>query len=567
MPFRPSLTRALGLTLLLACATAQAGQSRQITIATDGSTITVGGQTRTLSNPPRLVSGRLLMPLHETLSLLSLPSIVVNDYPIDESGATTIDGQTYVDLRWLAAVTNTRLDIAPGGRQLILTAAGSGVAPAAPRAAASTAPAQDVAEVDPGAPQARFAPEKEVYAPGERISLVDYSFDPDGVAITSRAWSGRRDVYFEPGEYSVTLQVTNARGKVSPSYTRRVRVQGAPVASPLEFALRHTSLGDTFSDLRVMTYPTLAARTTVVDNFPLLFSDSPEKPQQAGILYRDAVQGRARLLAYHLNGLPVAARVHVLVRNLEERPVQVRSVRLGETAPSRVEGTLGQVALMDYLTSTATPPLTLTSGRQVALYTSPQLPPGSGVSLMQDIEADGRVEVTFAILPHGAAASQEAIAQLPVLPLDGVHQRGTFPGAVRRLQVTLDRLPARLNIGDGRNDAATEGVDALTGTKMKLAGNYGVLYQVEVERAAGTVMALAPRGGLYRGALQLFDGAESSTMRVPRSGVLTQPDAPMLLWRAQSDRLNFSFVPANGSNLPVSLVFYRSPNTETALKR
>ena len=48
------------------------------------------------------------------------------------------------------------------------------------------------------------------------------------------------------------------------------------------------------------------------------------------------------------------------------------------------------------------------------------------------------------------------------------------------------------------------------------------------------------------------------SIKLPRSGNALKPDAPVLLWRAQSDRLNIDFVPSSGSNLPISLVFYRT---------
>ena len=530
-------THALLLSFALLLSTALSA-SRQLILAPGNTNVTVNGEARTLQNPPIARGTAVLVPLVETLTLLGLPAVEVYDAPLDETGATKVGEVTYVDLRWLASATGSALDTQPGGRSFTLTAA-------------------TVNTTDPGAPQARFAPEKAVYAPGERVSFVEYSFDPEGRPITKRDWTGRQDAYFRPGEYVVSLRVTNAAGKVSAPHTRTIRVQGAPVATPLTYALRHTAVGDSFTDALVMGYPVLTARTTVEPNFPLLFSDSPEKPLAPGVLYRDSVSGRARLLAYHVNGIGRPARVYVIARSLEDRRVRVRAVRTGETAPSRTEGTLGQVALLDYFTSESSAQLDVEPGRLVTLYSSPVLEPGAGVNFMQDVETDGRVELSFVILTADTALGAPLLASLPVLPLDSNHQRGTFPGAVRRLTVNLDRLPARLNLGDGSSDASVLGVDVLTGTPMRLAGNYGVLYDVEITGARGTLMALAPRGGAYRGALRMTDGPETSTMRVPRSGVLTKPDVPLVLWRAQTDRLNFGFVPANGSNLPVSLVFYR----------
>ncbi|PYE55703.1 copper amine oxidase N-terminal domain-containing protein [Deinococcus yavapaiensis] len=525
--------------LLLGSGAGFALTTRQLVVTPGTPTATLDGRSLTLQNAPRIDGGRVLVPLVETLTLLGLPAVNVNDVPLEESGAVLVDSQTFVDLRWLGTASKLTFDISPDNARVTITT-------------------QNAPTLDPGAPQARFAPEKSTYAPGERVTYVEYSFDPEGQAITKREWTGRQDAFFAPGDYVVSLQVTNAQGKMSAPHTRVVKVRGAAVATPLQFALRHTALGDTFSDSLVASYPSLPIRGDANENFPLLFSDSPEKPSTAGVLYRDVVSGRARLLAYHVNGLSVPARVQVIARNVDARPVTIRSLGKGETAPSRTEGTLGQVALLDYFTSEASPQFELLPGRFSAVYISPSLPIGAGVNLVQDIEADGRVELSFVILPDDAVPTPETLGALPILPLDALHQRGTFLGAVRRVQVTLGTLPARLNIGDGVTDTGLVGTDVLTGTPMRLAGNYGVLYDVEVLGAANTVMALSPRGGLYRGALQVFDADVTSTVRVPRSGVLTNPERPLLLWRSQSERLNFKFVPANGSNLPVSLVFYRA---------
>ena len=142
------------------------------------------------------------------------------------------------------------------------------------------------------------------------------------------------------------------------------------------------------------------------------------------------------------------------------------------------------------------------------------------------------------------------------MPLDGRHQRGTFPGAVRSLRVSLSQLPARLVIGDGQLDPALTGVDRLTGQPMRLLGNYGLLYDLEVTGTAGTAVALSPRGGLYRGAMNIVDGPLSQTIKLPRTGSAVQPNQPVLLWRPKTNRLKIDFIPASGSNLPISLVFY-----------
>lgn len=535
-----------------------AAQAVQLTVTTDQSVAYRNGVATAYPAPARLIGGKAMLPLRETAALLGQTLAEVGGQlqlgrltvdadggaaflagsPQPEGSVATLDTTLYVSVRLLADALNANLSVQDGGRTLTLTALREGG--------------------NPLAPQARFSTDKATYAPGERVVFTEYPFDPDGADIVGRKWTGRQDVYFQPGTYTVAFQVTNSRGLTGPPFTRTLRVEGTPVDSPLTYALKYAEPGDRFPDPLVLNYPAALTQPVVSDSYPLLFSDSPESPTQSGVLYQDSLSGRARLLAYHLNALGKPARLYILARNLEARAVEVRTERLGETAPTRIEGLLGQVTLLDYFASTGGAVLSLPPGESAAVYASPTLGVGSGVNVMQDLTASGRVELTFLMLEEGLPPTAQVAQQLPYLPHDGKHQRGTFPNAVRSLRVNLGSLPARIVIGDGQLDPAITGTDKLTGQPQRLLGNYGVLYNLEVNGAAGTAVAFSPRGGLYRGAMHVGDGPISQTIKLPRTGNAITPDQPVLLWRPQSDRLNIDFVPASGSNLPVSLVFYRA---------
>ncbi|MFC4639999.1 copper amine oxidase N-terminal domain-containing protein [Deinococcus hohokamensis] len=533
--------------------------SVQLTFTVDQAAAYVNGEVVRFLSPPRNVGGRNMLPLRETAALLGQTlstgggqvqlgrlsvdtarnQVFLAGVPQPPGNVATVGGVLYLSARTLADALNANLSAADdSGRTLTLTALRDGG--------------------NPLAPQARFSTDKSVYAPGERVIYTEYPYDPDGADITARRWSGRQDVFFQPGTYTVTLSVTNSRGLQSQPFSRTIRVEGTPIDTPLSYALKYAQPGDAFSDSQVLNYPAATPAVVAGPSYPLLFSDSPEVPAQSGVLYQDSVSGRARLLAYHLNGLGRPARLYVLARNLESRVVEVRTERQGETAPTRVEGLLGQVTLLEYFANPGGATLNLAPGQSAAVYASPTLNPGSGVNVMQDINASGRVELTFLMLEASLPPSAQVAQQLPYLPADGRHVRGTFPGAVRSLRVNLGALPARIVIGDGQTDPALVGTDALSGQSVRLAGNYGVLYDLEVNGAAGTAVALSPRGGLYRGAMNVQDGPITQTIKLPRSGNASSPQQPVLLWRAQSERLNIDFVPASGSNLPVSLVFYRT---------
>ncbi len=552
---------AAGLVAAVASAAPISAGSVQLTFSVDQPAAYVNGETGGWTNPPRVIGGRTMLPLREAAALLGRPispggqggAVQLGRLSVDTrtssaalGGAAqpagtvaTVGGVLYISVRTLADALNANLVAADdSGRTLTLTALRDGG--------------------NPLSPQARFSTDKAVYAPGERVVYTEYAFDPDGADITARRWAGRQEAYFQPGTYTVSLSVTNSRGLQSPPYTRTIRVEGNPIDTPLTYALKYALPGDAFPDAQVLSYP--AARPTPVggDTAPLIFSDSPEVPTTSGVLYQDTVTGRARMLAYHLNGLGRPARLYVLARNLGARPVDVHTRRLGETAPTRIEGTLGQVTLMEYFASQGGPTLSLAPGQTAAVYASPTLNTGSGVNVMQDLETTGSVELTILMLEDTLPPTAQVAQQLPYLKPDGRHVRGTFPDAVRHLRVSLGALPTRITIGDGQLDPALTGTDVLTGQSVTLAGNYGVLYDLEVTGAAGSAVALSPRGGLYRGAMHITDGPIVQAIKLPRTGTALNPGAPTLMWRAASDTLNIDFVPASGSNLPISLVFYRA---------
>jgi PKD repeat protein len=548
----------VALSLALGASGAGAFSSVQLQAVVDQSAAYRNGDALTLQNPPRLVKGRTMLPLREVAAVLGQNvlgdsnQLILGRLSFDPrrlqvsldgslqpgDSVALVGGVVYVSARLLADALNANLSFADDGRTLTLTALPPGG--------------------NPLVPQARFSTDKDTYAPGERVVYTEYAFDPDGSDLTSRKWAGRQDVFFQPGTYTVSLQVSNARGLISQPYTRTIKVTGLPIDTPLGYALKYATPGDTFADSKVLSYPALNAQTVQAPGMPLLFSDSPEAPTSSGVLYQDTISGQARLLAYHVNALPVAARLYVVARNLENRPVEVRTDRLGETAPTRIEGLLGQVTLLDYFASSGAQTVTIQPGESVAVYASPTLGSGSGVNMMQDITASGRVELTFAMLEDNLPPTAQVLQQLPFLQPDGKHQRGTFPNAVRPIKVRLTQLPARVVIGDGLVDPALTGTDALTGQPQRLIGNYGVLYDIQVQGAAGTAVALSARGGLYRGAMNIEDGPITQAIKLPKVGALSTPDSPTLLWRPASNQFNIDFVPASGSNLPISLVFYKS---------
>ncbi|UQN09085.1 hypothetical protein [Deinococcus sp. QL22] len=579
MPFSRSL-RVLMLSVLLS-ASALAATSVEVLISPTGQ-ITQAGRTVSLRTPPQFIGTTLLLPLRETAALLGRPvqssgtliqvgrlvvqtsnrSMTIDNVPYAGELILTPGGDPLVEARLLAYALDGHLVARPGGI-LSITAASNDVmtAPSAPVSVTpptrvptpSTGVGQQTAS---GSPEARFATNKTSYAPGERVTYTDFSFDPEGLNL-SRQWEGMNEVFFSPGEYRVTLVVTNSKGRVSAPTSRIIRVQGASVNTPLSHALRHTPIGSTFPDPLNPAYPALIPVTQSGASFPLLFSDSPEAPTQSGVLYRDQVSGRVRMVAYHLNRLSRPARLYVLARP-RSAGTAVQVLRGGSAGGTRVESVLGQVSVLDFLSDIGGPRQVLGAQGSTALYTSPLLAPEQGAKVLMDLQISGEAELSVVMLEEGRPLTDETLRTLAVLPPDTQHQRGTFPGAVRSLTVRLGASPVRVMLGDSASDPALSGTDATTGAPQRLNGNYGVQYDITVETTVpgSTVASFVPRAGPYRGGLTVEDGQDRQIIRIPGSGVLTNGDFPLMLWRTPSRTFRMSFIPTGGSFLPVALVFY-----------
>ncbi|ACO47606.1 PKD domain-containing protein [Deinococcus deserti] len=579
----PRTFRALTLALLLG-ASASAASSPDLLISPTGD-VTIAGRSVQLRTAPQFIEGALLVPLRETAALLgrnvqvSGTLMQVGRLVVQTSNRTmTIDGVPYagalvvtpggdplVEARLLAYALDGQLVTRPGGAVALTgvpaqgTPAVSTPAPVNPPITSPAPPPSTPAPQPAGAglPEARFATNKTVYAPGERVVYTDFSFDQDGLNL-ARQWTGAEEVFFTPGEHRITLTVTNSKGRVSAPFTRIVQVQGAPVNTPLSYALRHTPIGSTFKDTLNPAYPAVTPVTQAGASFPLLFSDSPETPTQSGVLYQDRASGRVRVVAYHINRLPRPARLYVLARP-RSAAAAVQVLRGGSAGGTRIESVLGQVSVLDFLTGTGSPRQQLSTSGVTALYTSPLLTPEQGATALLDLHITGEADLSVVMLEEGRPLTDETLRALPVLPPDAQHQRGTFPGAVRSLTVRVGSSPARLTLGDNLSDPALSGVDATTGAPQRLSGNYGVQYDITVENSVpgnSTVATFVPRGGAYRGGLTVEDGQDRQIIRIPGSGVLTNGDHPMMLWKTRSRSFRLSFIPTGGSFLPVSLVFY-----------
>jgi hypothetical protein len=551
--------------------------TRQLIWPLDSQSAFVNGSSVYMALPIRIVAGRTFLPLRELARVLNLnlefvPNIAdgirlgkLDLYP--NLKLARLEGKQ-VPLADVASVFEGSLFIAARTLEVAITASVS--VDNVQRLLTLTVSSEDRL-IAQRLPVARFTTDKREYRIGEPVLITEYSYDPDGTPIASLSYVGREEAYFTSGVKTIFLVATNRLGRSSAPFAVKVRVTSEVLYSAREYAQRFTPVGKTFNDPGVLSYPALNPQR---DDFSstLLVSDSPEEPLTSGLLLAETILGEARLVAYHTNATPGPGRVLVLVTNLEPDPVAVNVRRFGETTATNIVGVLGQVSLLDFLTDTRLDTLRLEPGATAALYQSPSFMPGHGINTMMDLETNGQVLVETYFLEDRlrdtlgdlrSSVAQEALRDLPVLPLDSNHVRGSFPNSTRQYRLDLSTLAlgsnTRLVVGDGILDPALPGRDALTDRPMTLLGNFGATYKIILENVQGTLGAFVPRGGPYAGAVRL-NGAYQP---LPDSGVLYRNDLPLVLYRSlegnrlPNNRLELEFVPASGSFLPVNFLIYR----------
>ena len=319
----------------------------------------------------------------------------------------------------------------------------------------------------------------------------------------------------------------------------------------------------------------------------LLFSDSPEYVKESGILYRDTVEGDARVLYYHLNDTAQPKKVAVILETDADLAI-VSVTRGGSSTPSTDYLHVGKETQIGYFDTrqmderiyvTKERPRLLTPTMNVAV-----LAPGQLVYGVYDFHTNAPVRVS--VIMYGADVDPFAFLRTAhVLPRDEVALRGTFRGMNRMITSQKIYRPTTdgavyFPIGDNLHDVYRSGIDATDGSVVVNYGNYGILYQINIPTTGreNTRYFLSPLGGVYAGAMRAESGAHRRMLEIPATrpyfGDQTLPEAPNvaqareegLLFLTQYTELSdlgtyasaqpvrFEYSPPGASNLPVNII-------------
>jgi hypothetical protein len=344
----------------------------------------------------------------------------------------------------------------------------------------------------------------------------------------------------------------------------RTTCPGAPLVAPAVFAtaLAAASPGDvvSMSGMNESTAPCLPVVVcTPLDAPTMLFSDSPESPSADGVLYADTVPaGRYRFYVYHANGGATLRKFPVVALNMGAQPAKITIVRRGLAAPSTAYVSLGKSVLLDWLVDRTPVDVVVPSGARVLLddaLDALHAAQNELVHAIYDVVTNAPLKVSFVSVGVGADAAA-VTSGLALLPRDVDHQRGTFPAAdVLVVPVTgaQQKGVQRLRLGLDEVDDTLEGIDAPTGAKQKLLGNYGMTYHLAVGLLASPASAaLSARGGGWGGVARA--GGASTALPAATEQLATTTDA-IVLGAVGGDGGDVRLMTGGGSNLPVDLCF------------
>ncbi|NHN30614.1 copper amine oxidase N-terminal domain-containing protein [Paenibacillus agricola] len=558
--------------------------STQIQLTAGNYDAFVNTQKVKLDEPPTLIDGQFYLPakwvsdtlniqlywdsLTETAHLLTSKAYIQFDPSHDRiqvngnsvpfhTVAEIRNGRLLVKLSWLATYTNMTYVYHANSQSVEINDLGEPLTPYKE----STLRNDDAQQNS--RPVAKFAFGKASYRLGEPIHITDLSYDPDSEGLPGYDWAGKKDAYFKAGIYNVTLTVKDGKGNVSEPFSKTVTVLDVPYRTEQEYAFYYKPIGSLLPKEMISAIP---KQTTMDRTVPVLVKHSEDRKLlrgtsskailEKGFLYQEKIKGHARLYPSYVNGMANDAQLVIMIRNLSDTyAVNVGTTAVSESQASVYTPLLGHKLAENFLATPAASigePLVVNPGSAVLYKVSPTLSSGQGFQAIYDLETDGLVDVSYAMVSPGEQPYE----------LGGYRQiqlsdtfRGTYPVS----EVTWDidsrglNAPVALGIGDLSVEPLLKGF--VKGKDMELQevvneSHAGVRYRFTLNVSGKTAIAFYPRGGFFEGAIRV----NGSLITMPAGGITS--NEAILIHRTTSteQKVEFELLAAGNNQLPLDMM-------------
>ena len=332
----------------------------------------------------------------------------------------------------------------------------------------------------------------------------------------------------------------------------------------------------------------ISFKKVVLSGPQFIISDDPEYIRlPEAIATKETVQpGGVRLYVYNVNAVKepekMPRKITAVIKNLGTSTLHLRMLRYSSQKPSGNYFLIGKQGLYDYFSSKESQKIV-------------KVKPGKTVAIDEQLEKN---IVQFDELTHGLyefvidqpaeiAVLQTSPQQAGAIAYENItniiptsHKnagRGLF--GVSNYQITSDKIlntdepVSQLIIADGIDDTWVLGKEGVSGKEAKLAGNYGVMYNVELNwkstNGKGLVLVTWNSradnkwcSGMANSILLKNDGRADEIVSVP-SNQLTTKGAPegvlVQIFKPDPNKeiqtLKFVYSPPGASCLPTPLIF------------
>ena len=323
-------------------------------------------------------------------------------------------------------------------------------------------------------------------------------------------------------------------------------------------------------------WPMLSYNKIVLPGPQYIISDDPEYIRvPEGIALREKVTpGTVRVYLYNVNGVKepakIETRIAALIKNTGKQAMHLRMLKFSSQKPTTSYFLAGKKGLADYFAAQPSGVTrTIQPGATIALDPQQEKNIVKYDELVHGIyeflvDQPGEVSVVQTTLPNTVIKAAERITT--VLPGKSKSGAGRGVFGVSNYQVLCDSILDTQNgirqiiVADGHHDTWVKGKEGASGTVATLAGNYGVLYNIDLKWKSTDGKGLALVTWNARSDNNQWCGAMANTMIVSngkfKEGIIQLPADRLVTRKSPEAVLVQLFTPAaNGEEQTIHLTY------------
>lgn len=322
--------------------------------------------------------------------------------------------------------------------------------------------------------------------------------------------------------------------------------------------------------------PMLPYTKMVMPGPQYLISDDPEYIRvPAGVAFREKVTpGAVRLYLYNVNGVKEPAktetRIAAVIKNTGKSPLHLRMLKYSSQKPTTSYFFAGKQGLADYFASQPSDALrTIAPGEIVTIdprHEKAVVKYDELVHGIYEFTIDQPAEISVVQTALNQSVTKAAADFTTILPGKSKSGAGRGVFGISNYQVIGDSVLDTRNgirqiiVADGKLDPWVKGREGVSGAIATLAGNYGVLYNIEFKWKSTDGKGLALVTWNSRSDNNQWCGAMANSMVVSngkfKEGIIQLPSDKLVTRKSPEAVLVQLFTPAaNGEEQTIRLTY------------